>query len=435
MPSILEEVADLYTTKADNSGRILAKPVNCKKSEAELLLQSDALRGQLPPLNIVTQCPVLAEKGAELAVITGYDRETGIWAGGGTVDEMSMSEARSCLNELLRDFRFASDSDRSRALAALITPALLRGGLLRGRAPMVLCEADQSQTGKGYFLKTMSAVYGEKVNTITQQGRGVGSTEESLATVILGGATILSLDNFRGKLDSPALESILTEDEVNLRQPHAKATPVDVRGLVLAMTSNRAEITTDLANRSSPIQFRKQPEGFRFKTYEDNVDLLEHVRRNKSRYLGAVFCVIRAWYEVDCPRSDEADHSFRDWARAADWIVVNLLGAAPLCDGLKGAKQRMTNPYLNWLREVALAVAKGENEGQWLRVNQVVSIADENGIELPGLGEGASLEEDGVSSKVLRPPAANSRGVSGVLKTECWLLTNSSSSEIQDTME
>ena len=48
-------------------------------------------------------------------------------------EEISLDRARELLDELLDDFQFAAPGDRSRALAAFTTPALVSGDLLGGR--------------------------------------------------------------------------------------------------------------------------------------------------------------------------------------------------------------------------------------------------------------------------------------------------------------
>ena len=92
----------------------------------------------------------------------------------------------------------------------------------------------------------------------------------------------------RGQIDSPAIESFLTEDSFLARAPHQAAVDIDPRRVILHLTSNRADITIDLANRSSCVRILKQPDGFRFRKYPEG-DLLDHVRANQPRYLGAVF--------------------------------------------------------------------------------------------------------------------------------------------------
>jgi hypothetical protein len=95
---------------------------------------------------------------------------------------MHLEDAVALLSNVLADFHFATEADRARALAAIITPAMVFGNLLGGRAPVDLGEADASQSGKGYRAKLTAAIYGSVVKTITQRKGGVGSMEESFAT-------------------------------------------------------------------------------------------------------------------------------------------------------------------------------------------------------------------------------------------------------------
>ena len=59
---------------------------------------------------------------------------------------MKWEQAREVLVELLRDFQFAEEADRARAVAALMTPALEVGQLIgpSGRMPLTLLEADDA---------------------------------------------------------------------------------------------------------------------------------------------------------------------------------------------------------------------------------------------------------------------------------------------------
>jgi len=201
--------------------------------------------------------------------VAGYDRESGVYAAGETVPEISLDEAKERLGELLQDFRFVTPGDRSRALAALITAAMVFGGLLKKRAPATLVEANASQTGKGYFVKLVAAVYSDVPATVTQSRGGVGSLEESFDQAVIAGRAFLCLDNLRGNLNSPKLESFLTEDEYLARVPYSSPVQVDPRKTILAVTSNRAELTRDSVNRTSLVRLEKQSADYSFKKYSE----------------------------------------------------------------------------------------------------------------------------------------------------------------------
>ena len=66
---------------------------------------------------------------------------------------MTLDEARELITGMLADFQFATAGDRSRALAAVITPSFVLGGLISGAHAIDLGEADLSQAGKGYRNK------------------------------------------------------------------------------------------------------------------------------------------------------------------------------------------------------------------------------------------------------------------------------------------
>jgi len=182
--------------------------------------------------------------------------------------------------------------------------------------------------------------------------------------------------------------------------PYREPVDIDPRRVVVMFTSNKADVTTDLANRSSCVRILKHPDGHAFKTYPGG-DILDHVRANQSRYLGAVFTVVRAWFDAGKPKTRETRHDFRGWAQTLDWIVQELLGAGPLLDGHRETQQRMTNPALSWLRVVAQEVIRTGKDCRWLKANAVVSMLEDTGIEIPGLKADADLTSQEAQKAVL----------------------------------
>jgi len=401
LASLFESVAKLKKfAKVD--GEFVEVDATCTEQAAKLIQHADPFLGPLPAIRLLTPCPVLVERDGRLLQVCGYDRPSGILAAGEPAPEGPLKEAKALLSEVLADFRFASPPDRARALAAMITPALVFGGHLGGRAPIDLGEADQSQTGKGFRNKLIAAVYGSDVRTVTQRRGGVGSMEESFCTALVQGRVFISFDNVRGRIDSPAIESFLTEDTYLARVPYQGSVEIDPRRVVVQMTSNKADITIDLANRCSCVRILKQEPGYRFREYPEG-DALDHVRANQPLYLGAVFAVVRAWHATGKPRSRETRHDFRPWSQTLDWIVQNLLDAGPLLDGHRETQVRMATPVLNWLRDVAMAVRQAGRLGVWLRASNLVEIiADNPTVEVPGLSDDGDLSEEPVRKKVLQ---------------------------------
>jgi hypothetical protein len=398
LASEFERVANLVKTGRDNEPAATV----CSEQTAKLIGACSAFIEQLPPLKLVTRCPVLIDRAGKLLQIAGYDRESGIWAGGSQVPDIPLPEAVKLLHSLVADFRFPTESDRARALAALITPSLVLGGLLGSRAPIDLGEADDSQAGKGYRLNIKSCVYGESLRTITQKKNGgVGSLEEAFNAALIAGATFINIDNVRGNIDSPAIESFMTGDRYMARSAYSKNMEIDPRRVILCMTSNKADMTTDLANRSACVRIVKQPPGYAFATFPEG-DVLDHVEANQARFLGAVFAIVRAWHAAGRPKTKETRHDFRKWAQTLDWMTQNLLEAGPLLDGHKETQQRMTNPALNWLRDVAIAVVHAKQDVRWLRTNELVDTLAEHSCHIPGLPEDGDISDEAQRKSALQ---------------------------------
>jgi hypothetical protein len=219
----------------------------------------------------------------------------------------------------------------------------------------------------------------------------VGSIQESFDAALVAGACIVSFDNLRGKLDLPGLESFQTEDTYLARIPYSAPVAIDPRRIIVQITSNQAQVTTDLANRCSCVRILKQPDGHEFKNYPEG-DLLDHVAARQADYLGAVFAVIREWHQQGKPTLSRVDHDFRRWGKVLGWITENLLGGGLLV-GHRAAQQRIASPGLSWLRDVAIAVLKAKQGDLWLRTHHLLTVVVEAGIDTPGI-DPAAIEGD-----------------------------------------
>lgn len=386
LASEMESVAQVVKLHEDG-----VRPTVLSKSQAELIMGASAFHKALPSIQIISPSPVLViGPDKKLQTIVGYDELHGVLSYATQPIDMSLENAVQLLLSLFSDFSFATASDLSRAIGALITPALISGQLLRARAPLMAVEADLSQAGKGWLVKLMAAVYNYNVKAITQRKESLGGLEESLNKRLIQGDHFISLDNIRGKIDSPALESLLTEDSYPARIPYMPPIDIDPRRLVLFLTSNKSEMTQDLANRSCCIQIRKQPRGYTFKTFSEG-DLIAHVFANSSLYFGALDVVLREWVDQGLPQTAENRHDFGKWCRSVDWIVQNIFQLSPLMDGQQETQKRIVVKELGWVRRVALLLLKTPRASSWLRTSDILDQLEGTDIEIPDLKETANL--------------------------------------------
>ncbi len=189
---------------------------------AKAILLCDVAKTILPNVRGLLNRPLpVLLKGQLEALHSGYNASTGLLVAGGKITEPdTVEEAVKLINSIFMDFDFQSNSDISRAIACFLTPALKIGGFINGNTPVDIIEANESQTGKGFFLYLRSLLYGEVSMIITRQKGGVGSMDETFGKALISGRPFIQFDNVRGELKSELLESFLTNPATMLvRRP------------------------------------------------------------------------------------------------------------------------------------------------------------------------------------------------------------------------
>jgi hypothetical protein len=172
---------------------------------------------------------------------------------------MELAEATAALLSSIGEFDFATEADKSRTIASLLTPALKFSGLLGAHTPLFVVEADDSQAGKGFLLELVQTIYRETPSLVTQRQGGVGGFDESLSQAMIDGRPFIQLDNVRGRIGSPYFEAVLTcplTGTIPARVPHKGEVQVTPERFVFQLTSNGFESTRDLANRSCITRIR-----------------------------------------------------------------------------------------------------------------------------------------------------------------------------------
>jgi hypothetical protein len=322
-----EVVGELFVDGIEQ-GKHVCREKRCSEDQAKALLATREALELLPPITAITGAPVLTidASGKWRLLKKGYHSELGgIFVRTNTVDDdVSLADAVDTLTNLLIDYRFQTDSDKARAIAAMLTPAMVYGQLLdEAHGPMILIEANKSQAGKGLLLEIIAALYGERPKIVVSRNGGVGSSDEDFNSSLLRGCPMIMWDNLRGELNSPHLEAFLTAGGPFMVRGFRRA-PVDVdpqRYIVLA-TSNGFKPTEDLENRMIKIRIFRRKEGYQFNLY--NEELLDLIRSRQRYYLGCVFSILREWIDQGRPRTGEMRHTFRAWAQSMDWILSNL---------------------------------------------------------------------------------------------------------------
>lgn len=259
----------------------------------------------LPVLKGVARQPYLHADGT-LQCEPGYDAATGMYgafrAGGfpvpATPTKQDASKAMMVLQDLLNEFEFATEADRSAALSAMLTAAV-RPSL--DQAPMYHVRAPQISSGKS-FLCGLIATF-----ATADQSSPVGfpsSDQECaklLSSELMRAPAVIEFDNLTTDLLAhKSLCTALTSEHMTARiLGVSKTLIVNTRTLFLSSGNNVGPVK-DMTRRVLTINLDPACEIPAAKSYS-RPDLLAVVRGDRERYVTAALTVVRAWIVAGKP--------------------------------------------------------------------------------------------------------------------------------------
>ena len=338
-------------------------------------------RDILRNVEVVSNVPVLALCDGQSILVNDYCHRTHILANGNPIKLPTPEEGVASLCNLFRDYDFCSEGDMGRAIAFFITPALSQGGFLgEGRTPFFLVEKNTNNAGGSLMIKIICAIYGLKAKPINRVDNP-DKAYEQISNALLAGDGIIYFDNVRGNglQKLPFLESLLTEPYFNCRIPYRQG-EADVTRRVLAVSSNGATFSPDLASRTVKISIRKRPDSYLFYEWVEG-GILEHILMNRERYLGAIYSLIESWVIAGRPPGrDLTGFRYPQWEKAVVWILQNNFPGLPLLEyDHHEAQSQLSDPDHDLLRNLFRLVIEGETKGE-LSATSLAEIAVESGL-------------------------------------------------------
>ena len=335
-PVELPLMAALLTRSADwvrlgSEGAV--KPVRVPPELArDMLVLPDE---RVPPLLAVSRLPLL-RPGSEGAVRAegGYERtlqllhiaEPGVRRALVALPErpgpVQCQQALDWLQvELLGDFPFARPSDRAHALAALLLPFVRH--LIKGPTPLHLIEAPTEGTGKGLLAEVLHLVATGASARPTPLPVHEDELRKKLTSELLGGPTLVLLDNVSQRLDSASLAAVLTASTWSDRLLGAsKMVTLPNRAIWMA-TGNNPSLSRELARRTVRVRLNADSErpwlreGFR------HPKLAAWTAGHRGELVVAALTLLRAWAQAGAPRGAVGLGSFEEWAAVLGGVLAH----------------------------------------------------------------------------------------------------------------
>lgn len=304
----------------------------------------------------VTHTPLVRRDGSILDT-PGYDEPTGLYflpLPGLEVPKVPESPTRdqvraavALLDEVVWDFPFRTPDHRANFLGLMITPVLRQ--LIPPPYKLGVFDAPMSRSGKTLMTDLIRAVHGGVFRTeVPEDNEEWVKTISAILNVTTG--PVVTFDNVSGKLQSSALDGLLSSRTFQARQLGSTKDMVDrVNDRLWTITSNNANLAGDLIPRSIWVSInpgQPNPEdrvGFR----HDNI--LTWTEEHRGELLAAMLTLVRAWVVAGRPGPTVpvASDKWDGWVSAVRSILEHA-GIPGTFDARESRRQTITEENKEW---------------------------------------------------------------------------------------
>ncbi len=305
-PALVKELAAAATwMKFDGHAK---QQVRCDPSmtHVNILYNAGEFKHLLPLAGIARQ-PYFRELDGELITLAGYDVTSQFFSVFDSkkfvLSEPTPEEAKSALaflEDLLTEFSFVSDTDKSATLSAIFT-AVTRPTL--PYAPAFHIKAPVSGSGKTFLCELIGAFAGPGGNEKVSYPTTSEEATKTILSLLLKNPAVVEFDDMDGDW-SPhgVIKRMLTSEKITDRiLGVSKTATVSTRTLFLSSGNNVGPVR-DLLRRVITIHIDPMCATPTTITYKNNP--VEKVRKNRGKYISAALTLIQAYRNAGTPRTD-----------------------------------------------------------------------------------------------------------------------------------
>ena len=310
---------------------VATTPNGLKSSKPPIDVVRDVLVSPLkfPILENIVRVPIFAKDGT-LQVEAGYSEKTRSYyapPAGLSIPEVPKNPTKSdiekakywILDELLVDFPFSSDADKSHAIALLLLPFCR--SMIDGLTPLHFIEASGQGSGKGLLAKVLLSISCDSNVGIIPPPRDDEEVRKSITARLIEGRAAVLIDNVT-RLDSPVLSAALTADIWDDRLLGKNKTVRLPINWIWAATGNNAIVSTDIARRSIRIRLTPEEEKPWLRQDFKHESLITWAKKMRSHLIWACLTLIQSWISAGRPQANIIPlGSFEEWTKVMGGIL------------------------------------------------------------------------------------------------------------------
>jgi hypothetical protein len=290
-------------------------------------------------LEAITTSPTIRSDGSILQR-PGWDRQTRLLYMPGVAkfdpvpESPSLSDAQAAVAELLEvvvDFPFESDSDRSAWLAMVLT--MIGRPAITGCCPLFAISATTRGSGKSLLADAASIIaYGRRAARKAYPAGDDSEMRKTITAVAIEGLPAVLLDNLDCMLGGASLDLALTATSYTDRILGGNKTTGDLPlRTVWSATGNNLRFGGDIARRVLPIRLSPQVENPEERDDFEHSDLLGWLTHHRERLAVAALTILRAYFVAGKPvQAGGQFGSFESWSEIIRGAIVWSGFADPL---------------------------------------------------------------------------------------------------------
>jgi DNA polymerase-1 len=231
-------------------------------------------------------------------------------------------EARRLLEgELLAEFPFEGDADRTGAVAMIVERFARE--LIDGPTPMAGIEAPAAGTGKGLLVAAAAMPMVGRALALTALPRSEEEVRKKISALVKEAAIMAVFDNLREALTSSTLAAAITatvwEDRL-LGETRMLRAPMR---LGWVYTANNPTVSREMSRRVMPIRLNARVERPWERTGFRHPDLLAWAQAQRGHLIWSVLVLVEAWLEAGRPAGEVSLGSFEEWSKVVGGILHN----------------------------------------------------------------------------------------------------------------
>lgn len=273
----------------------------------------------VPPIDGVRETPILRADGTVLST-SGYDADTamllldrGCYP---TIPESPTHEDAIASVELLKeafvDFPFENESDRSAALAAVLT--FFARPAYSGPTPLFFVEANKAGTGKGMIIDAITQITLGRLVERQSLSEEEEETRKKITSVLMSGSPMGFIDNIDSTFGGPALDAVITAQVWTDRVLGGNSMVQIQNRTVWMCTGNNPEFRGDMARRICRIRMVTPEQNPELRTNYKHERLIDWIKQVRPQLVRAALTVLRAYQVAGRPKQQ-----MRSWGSFEGW--------------------------------------------------------------------------------------------------------------------